>query len=64
VLGHPRWAEAHLVLANALVENARAAEAIPHYEIAAALNPALPTAARNAAILRQRIHTPRREGDP
>lgn len=54
VEGHPRWAEAHLVLANALVENGRSSEAIAHYELAAALKPGLPTAARNAVILRER----------
>lgn len=55
VEGHPRWAEAHLVLANAMVENGRSLEAIAHYERAAALKPGLPTAARNAAILRERL---------
>ena len=51
VLGLPNWAEAHLVLANALYKSGEKNEALVHYKEAARLSPELPTAARNARLL-------------
>ena len=53
-VGRPEWAEAHLIFANALVENGRGTDALHHYEMAAKLKPSLRIAARNAEILRRR----------
>lgn len=55
VSARPHWSEAHLVLANALYETGDPVSALHHYEEAARLKPALPTAAQNASTLRRTL---------